>query len=344
MVAAEDATVGGWEGNFNRMTIVPLILILIVCLFMELSLSTLAVGTVTSPEMMTGDFSYRQSLINMVADSGLDHVFTADHVSFHNGTGMDGLINAATICAMHPTLRICIGVYLLALRHPVTVARQLATLSESAPGRVILGVGIGGEDRHEIEVCGIDPRTRGRQTNDCLEIVRALMNGKSLSFKSDFFEFENALITPPVEPAIPIMVGGRADAAIRRAGLYSEGWLGAWCSANRFAQAKAEVEEYAANANRADVDWQHGLQVWAGFDNDETRARSLIAEEMQEFYKVPYEAFEKFSPSGPPEKIAAFLKAYQEAGCTLFNIKPCAASEEKAIEAVARVRELLISN
>ncbi|MFT5011877.1 MAG: alkanesulfonate monooxygenase SsuD [Patiriisocius sp.] len=95
------------------------------------------IGTVASPGMLSGPLALRQDLISQVAESGIDHVFMADHVSFINGMGMDGMINAATIDAMHPTIKICIGVYLLALRHPVPVARQLATLAQSAPAELL---------------------------------------------------------------------------------------------------------------------------------------------------------------------------------------------------------------
>ena len=70
--------------------------------------------------------------VQPIFDAGLDHVFTADHVSFHNGNGMDGIVNAATLCALDPRAHVVIGVYLLALRHPVTVARQLSTLATNA--------------------------------------------------------------------------------------------------------------------------------------------------------------------------------------------------------------------
>ncbi|TFG95215.1 MAG: LLM class flavin-dependent oxidoreductase, partial [Myxococcales bacterium] len=113
--------------------------------------------------MLTGPHERRRELLARVAASGLDHVFVADHVSFHDGFGMDGLVQAATLLASEPALSVQVGVYLLALRHPVTVARQIATLCESAPGRLVLGVGVGGEDRHEIEICGVDPATRGRR-------------------------------------------------------------------------------------------------------------------------------------------------------------------------------------
>ena len=135
----------------------------------------LLVGTVGSPEMLAGDPLVRKSLVNQVEESGIDHLFVADHISFHTGFGLDGIVNAATLAAMADRLNVFIGVYLLALRHPVPVARQLSSLSLSAPGRVIFGVGIGGEDRHEMEICGVDPAKRGLHTNHSLKALRALM-------------------------------------------------------------------------------------------------------------------------------------------------------------------------
>ena len=306
-------------------------------------MNDLRIGTIASPAMLSGDFDNRKSLIDLVAESGLDHVFLADHVSFHTGAGMDGLINAATIAAMHPTLKVCVGVYLLALRHPVPVARQLATLSLSAPGRIILGIGIGGEDRHEMEVCGVDPATRGRQTNDSLKVIRALMSGKPYSFKGEFFAFEDALIKPAVRPQMPIIIGGRSNAALKRAGLYGDGWLGLWCSTRRYAEATSKAEDYARNAGRSDINWRHGLQIWVGIDPDEAKAGQFISQQMLDFYHVRFESFEKYSPYGTAEKIAEFLKPYRDAGCSLFNIKPCARSEQACIEGVARIRDILLS-
>ena len=96
------------------------------------------------------------------------------------------------------------------------------------------------------------------------------------------------------------------------------------------------------SAGRGDQpEWQHGLQVWTGFDQDEKRARELLANEMQQMYRIPFEKFEKYSPYGSPEVVAEFLAPYLEKGAQVFNIKPCAATEEAGIEAVAEVKRLL---
>jgi len=302
----------------------------------------LRVGTNANNAMTTGPLAARRALLERVRAAGLDHVFTADHVSFHTGIGMDGLIQAATLAASVPDLAIHIGVYLLALRHPVPVARQIAQIAESAPGRLHLGIGVGGEDRHEVEICGVDPKTRGQRTNAALEALRGLLSGEATSHDDAFFSFEDAKILPAPDPAVPIVIGGRADAAIRRAAMLGDGWLGVWCSPKRFGAVVREIDALAAERSAPrPAAWDHGLQVWVGLDADRGAARERLAKEMQAFYRIPFEPFEKYSPYGTPEEVADFLAAYAEAGCRHFNVMPIASNVEAGIEGVAEIRERL---
>lgn len=299
-------------------------------------------GTLADQAMLTGPLDRRRALLARARQSGLDHVFVADHISFFTGIGMDGLIQAATIAALEPDLRVHIGVYLLALRHPLPVARQIASLSESAPGRLVLGIGVGGEDRHEIKICGVDPATRGRRTNETLIALRGLLSGEPVSHRCEFFEFERALIRPPPDPAVPIVIGGRSDAAIRRAALLGDGWLGVWCSPRRYADVVAEIDAIGAERDGPrPPEWDHGLQVWVGLDADRSRARTRLASAMERMYKIPFERFERYSPVGSAAEIADFLAPYVAAGCRHFNVMPVAESTEAAIEATAEIRERL---
>ncbi len=186
----------------------------------------------------------RSEDLGALAAAGIDHVATADHVSFRNGSGRDGLIDAAGLLGSG-RLPVYVGLYLLALRHPVLVARQLSTLAETAPGRLVLGVGLGGEDRHEVEVCGVDPRTRGRRMDECLTVLRALLAGGPVTHRGDFFDLDEALVLPAPSPAVPIVVGGRSDAALDRTGRLGDGWLGIWVSARRYAEVVSRVAEIA---------------------------------------------------------------------------------------------------
>jgi alkanesulfonate monooxygenase SsuD/methylene tetrahydromethanopterin reductase-like flavin-dependent oxidoreductase (luciferase family) len=295
--------------------------------------------------MLTGPLDHRRELLHRASQSGLDHVFVADHISFFRGFGMDGLIQAATIAALEPNLKIHIGVYLLALRHPLPIARQLASLSESAPGRLVLGIGVGGEDRHEIEICGVDPKTRGRRTNETLIALRGLLRGTPTSHACEFFEFEDALIRPAPDPPIPIVIGGRSTAAIRRAARLGDGWLGVWCSAKRFGDVVQEIESLAEDRAIPSPDhWDHGLQIWIGLDGDRNRARKRLASAMERMYQIPYERFERYSPYGRPNDIAEQLAPYIEAGCRHLNVMPIAGSPEAAIDGVAEIRERLMTS
>jgi alkanesulfonate monooxygenase SsuD/methylene tetrahydromethanopterin reductase-like flavin-dependent oxidoreductase (luciferase family) len=298
------------------------------------------VGTLASPHLLAAPHDRRAELIARIVEQGIDHVFVADHVSFHVGAGMDGLINAATLTALDARLKVCVGVYLLALRHPVTVARQLATLEESAPGQLILGVGVGGEDRNEIALCGVDPRTRGRRTSECLEVLEGLLTGQPIDHRGEFFQFERGWIRPEPKARIPILIGGRADAALSRAARFGDGWLGIWSSAERYARVVAQVDGEARQFGRPQPQL-HGLQIWAGIDEDRRRARVRLAGGMEDFYRMPFERFEKYSPYGTAHEVAEFLLPYREAGCKLFNIMPLAASEEAGIAAVAEIGRLL---
>ncbi len=272
--------------------------------------------------------------------AGIDHVCCADHVSFLAGLGFDGLLQATALAMLHPTLRIYCGLYLLPLRHPVLVARQLADIQRLAPGRLTFGVGVGGEDRHEVSVCGVDPATRGRRMDECLTVLRQLLTGAPVTFHGQFFDLDDAVITPPAA-GIPITVGGRSDAAIRRAGRLGDGWLGIWNSPRRFAAAVEMAAAEATRAGRPSPPARHAMQVWCGLADSRQAARDCLAPAMEAFYQLPFERFERYCPYGTPEDVAGFLAPYVAAGCTEFNLIPQSPDHDQAIGGTATVRKLL---
>jgi alkanesulfonate monooxygenase SsuD/methylene tetrahydromethanopterin reductase-like flavin-dependent oxidoreductase (luciferase family) len=276
-----------------------------------------------------------------VASVGVDYLCVGDHVSFFNGAGTDGLLMATSMLAAQAELPVYVGLYLLPLRHPVPVARQLATLAELAPGRLTLGVGIGGEDRHEVKICGVDPKTRGRRMDECLQILRGLADGVPVTFDGEFFSLQDTLVLPAPSLRIPLVVGGRSDTAVRRAAKLGDGWLGIWVSPRRFATVRDQITQTAAEAGRDASKFEHALNVWCGFGPTREAALEPLATRMQDFYQMPFEPFERYSPHGTPRQVAEFLRPYVEAGCSTFNVIPCAADAETAIDAVGELRTLL---
>ena len=132
------------------------------------------------------------------------------------------------LAAVTSTLRLATGVLILPEHHPVPLAKRLATLDSLSAGRVRLCVGVGWM-KEELRACGVEFETRGKRTDECIDVLRVLWGPESemgLSFHGEFFDFERAHSNPkPVQPlGIPIHIGGHSEAAARRAGMRGDGF------------------------------------------------------------------------------------------------------------------------
>ena len=302
---------------------------------------TIRVGMFPPQGLLEQGQDTARAFLSQAEREGIDHVCCGDHVSFVAGLGFDGLVQATALAMLHPALPVYIGVYQLPLRHPVLVSRQLADLAQLAPGRLIFGTGIGGEDRHEVAICGVDPATRGRRMDEGLAVVRQLLTGKAVTFHGRFFDLDETVIAPAPAEAIPIIIGGRSDAAVRRAGRAGDGWLGIWNSPRRFAAAVELAAGEAARAGRPGPPRRHTMQVWCGLADSRHAARACLAPAMEAFYQLPFERFERYCPYGTPDDVAEFLAPYVAAGCTEFNLVPQAPDDDQAIAYTAAVKRRL---
>jgi alkanesulfonate monooxygenase SsuD/methylene tetrahydromethanopterin reductase-like flavin-dependent oxidoreductase (luciferase family) len=293
------------------------------------------------PHELQHDAPRLRVFTGLAEQAGLDRLCVGDHVTFRGGQGFDGLQNATSAAALTSAIGIQTAVYLLPLRHPVVVARQVATLAALAPGRFSFGVGVGGEDPAEVRACGVDPATRGRRTDECLVVIRELLTGRPVTHRGEFFDLTEVQILPAAQPGVPMVVGGRSGAALRRAARLGDGWLAVWVSPERFQQAAREIAAEAQLLGRAEVSWQHTLNVWCGIDQNRDAAAERLAAQMTALYHLPFAKFERYCPYGGPADIAAALRPYVAAGCRSFNLIAVADDFERTVEAAGAVREML---
>ncbi len=298
----------------------------------------------------TGAWNYRAGVsAEQVLDAarkaeaaGIDGLFAGDHVTFY-GAGNDGLINLAAVGAVTERLHLMTSVYLLALRHPTPVALQCAMIDQLCQGRLILGVGIGGEDPNEWWACGVDPKTRARRTDESLAIMRSLWTQEETTFEGKYFKLDKVRMQPKPfrDDGVTVHIGGRSDAALRRTARFGDAWVSIWVSARRMREAREKIDEWAAAEGRDPTQITMGLQLWHAVDDDRERAKQRLARRMEGFYKIPYERFERYSPAGRPEDIAAFLGPYIEAGCTHVNLLAVQPSPSEVVDSALAVREAL---
>lgn len=297
------------------------------------------VGVALNDDLLIADGAKRRGLLDLVAGAGLNHVTVGDHISFHGGTGFDGMVAATSILAGHDTLRVAIGVYQAALRHPMIIARQLATLSQIAPGRLVFGAGAGGEDRSEVSNSGVEPATRGRRLDETLGLLRRLADGERVDHEGEFFTLRGARILPAPSPRVPLVIGGAGDVAVRRTAEHGDGWTGIFCSARRFGTTVEKIKAAAAERGR-DVSW-FGLNMWVGLGNDDAAARELLGRRMQSLYNLPPEKFQHLTAAGTPATVATALKPYVDAGARHVTLVVASESVPEGIEMAGEVGRLL---
>lgn len=136
----------------------------------------------------------------------------------------DTFTTISAMAAVTECLHFMSYVFVLPMRDPFTVAKQVGTVACLSRNRVAFGVGAGWLTE-EIALLGVDPRSRGRRMDEMLEIMSDLWHDGRAEHHGTFFDFPEVGMFPvPTEP-VPVWVGGRSDAALRRA-VRHDGWLG----------------------------------------------------------------------------------------------------------------------
>src|SRR5881394_4244860 len=127
-----------------------------------------------------------QALVRLVDDCGYDSLWVGDHIAFAVAI-LDPLLQLAQAAVVSRRLMLGTSVYLLPLRHPVPVAKQVATLDHLSEGRFIFGVGVGGEFAREYEACGVPINERGPRLTEAIGILRKLWTGQPTSHEGRYY-------------------------------------------------------------------------------------------------------------------------------------------------------------
>jgi probable F420-dependent oxidoreductase len=258
-----------------------------------------------------------RTLVELVDRSGYDSLWVGDHISFHIAI-LDPLLQLAQAAVMSRRLVFGTGVYLVPLRHPTPVAKQVATLDHLTEGRFIFGVGVGGEFPKEFEACGVPVAERGARLSESIVAMRKLWSGKPATHEGRFFRFEGVTMQPPPRQAggPPIWCGGRQDAALRRIARMTDGWMSYVVTPEMFRQGLEKIAAAAAEAGRAferGFGTAHLLFTCVADTYEEALDAATMS--LSQRYGMDFrKAAERYCALGPPQRVVETILRFHEAG------------------------------
>lgn len=252
------------------------------------------------------------AIVDHLEDNGVDSLWFSELVY---SPAVDPMVGMAYALARTTRLKVGTSVAVLPGRHPVLVAKQLASLAAVAPKRVLPVFGLRSAIPAEREVFVVPDGQRAAVFDESLRVLRSALEEDSATFAGQHFTVTGAAVAPRPTPPLDIWLGGAAPAAFRRIGALGDGWLGSFLTPAEARAGREAIERAAAQAGRRIEPDHFGISL-AVSDGD--LPAELVA------------AVRKRRPDLDPGELIAVgwdqlhrrLDAYLEAGLTKFVIRP----------------------
>lgn len=225
--------------------------------------------------------------------------------------------------AMTERLQLGAAVLLTALRTPVQTAKSLATLDQLSGGRLIVGVGLGGNPK-VYPAFGLTAERRAARFAEGLRVMKRLWTEPQVTLDGEFYQLENASVQPrPLQtPHPPLWFGGHHELALRRAVELGDGFIGAGsASTATFAEQMKVLRSILAERGRDPASFPIGKRVYLAIDRDRARAGKRLAEWFGAFYGRPALA-EEVSVWGDVDTCVEGLRAVAAAGSGFLMLNP----------------------
>lgn len=238
------------------------------------------------------------------------------------------------------------AVLLPALRNPVLLAHQAATVDQVSEGRLILGVGIARDIpniRAEFAAAGAPFDKRVGRMMEGLRLCRALWSGEPVDWDGRWPVNQGVLAPTPYRPGgPPIWGGGSHPKGLARAGKYMDGWFPTGPDAQGWATQWADVKAAATEAGRDSSELTGAIYLTLYLDDDSERANAKIDTYLEQYYGQPAAAIRKNQScyAGPASGVAEWFNGYAKAGVDHIVLR-IAGDHESQMKAIAGVRDQL---
>ena len=287
-----------------------------------------------------------RATVQLAEDLGFDSLWVGDHIAFAVPI-LDPLLQLAQAAAHSERLLFGTSVYLLPLRHPTLVAKQVATLDRLCEGRLVFGVGVGGEFPREYEACGVPLDERGARLTEAIPLLRRLWSGEPVSSDGRFYPFPEVKLLPrPVQrPGPPIWCGGRHAKALERIGRMDDGWLSYVVTPEMFRDGLTLIAREVDRAGRKLERFGTGHLLFVRIDDSYERALETATAHLSERYAMDFrKPAARYAALGRPAEVAEKIAAFHAAGVRHVLLDAVGPTQERdaQLERFAReVRPLL---
>lgn len=277
--------------------------------------------------------------VDLCEAGGIDSMWQTDRLVSTQPI-LECMTTMAALAGRTRRLKFGMNVVSLALRDPILVAKQCATIDVLSEGRLLPAFGIGSPLAPEWKALGLDEKTRGRKTDEGLEIIARLWREESVDFAGTHYRLKGASISPrPVQPDLPMWIGGGSKAAIARTGRYGTGWQAGAETPAEAAPIVAAIKVAAKEAGRR-IDDDHygaGFPFYFGSPGDPAVARGMEAYTK----RTGRDAAEIFAV-GDAAVIVDRIAAYVEAGVSKFVLRPVGRGEAQITAQTRRLIEQVL--
>jgi probable F420-dependent oxidoreductase len=269
------------------------------------------------------------------ASGVVDSLWQTDRLTGRAPT-LESLSVMAALAGRTRRLKFGMNVLSLAFRDPLLVAKQCATIDVLSEGRLLPAFGVGSPAAPEWRMMHADTKTRGSRTDEALEVIARLWREESVTHEGRHFRLTDATIAPrPVQPDLPIWIGGGSEAAIRRTARLGTGWLAGPETPPEAAKVVAAIRAAAAEAGRT-IDEDHygaGFPVWLGDPEAPAPRRAMEA-----YRARTGRDGRDILAVGDEAAVLARVADYVAAGVSKFVLRPIGVDEE---EVMAQTRLLV---
>ena len=277
-------------------------------------------------------------------DLGYDSIWVGD--SLLARPRHDPLTLLAAVAGRVPGVELGTAVLLPALRNPVVLAHQVATLDQVSEGRFILGVGIAADApsiRAEFTAAGVPFDKRVGRMMEGLRLMRALWTGQPVDWDGRWQVSQGTLAPTPFRAGgPPVWIGGNLKASLDRAGKSFDGWFPIAPSPQTFATQWADIKATARAEGRNADAMTGAMYLTVALDDSVETANQRLDAFLERYYSQPAAILRRRQAcyAGPASGLGAFLKAYADAGATHLMLR-FAGEPEAQMRAAARTRRNL---